>query len=170
MMTGKIFFFHNPKAGGYSLRRMFESHFRPEKQCPIIENDTVGHEQWRGEYAHLPNDTTLHILNLAGFPLLGLAAYLLVKDVNNAAATLANLPTGPLAMACFLGAALYLEFVMPKQRNSGIDSFPEQITFEFSINRPTGHNQIREADAAHATSTLFLYTICGRCISNSESK
>jgi Sulfotransferase family len=51
-MTGKIFFFHNPKAGGVSLRRVFESHFRPEKQCPIIENDKVGHERWRGEYAH----------------------------------------------------------------------------------------------------------------------
>jgi hypothetical protein len=34
---------------------------------------------------------TLHVLNLAGFPLLGLAAYLLVKDVNNAAATVAKI-------------------------------------------------------------------------------
>jgi hypothetical protein len=49
-MTGKIFFFHNAKAGGYSLRRVFESHFRSDKQCPIIENDKVGHERLRGEY------------------------------------------------------------------------------------------------------------------------
>jgi hypothetical protein len=51
-VTNKIFFFHNPKAGGYSLRRVFETHFRTEKQCPIIENDKVGHERLRGEYAH----------------------------------------------------------------------------------------------------------------------
>jgi hypothetical protein len=49
-MTEKIFFFHNPKAGGYSLRRVFESHFRTEKQCPTIENDKVEHERLRGEY------------------------------------------------------------------------------------------------------------------------
>jgi integrase family protein with SAM-like domain len=34
---------------------------------------------------------TLHVLNLAGFPLLVLPAYLLVKDVNNAAATVAKI-------------------------------------------------------------------------------
>jgi hypothetical protein len=50
-MTEKIFFFHNPKAGGYSLRKVFESHFPTETQCPIIENDKVGHEQLSGEYA-----------------------------------------------------------------------------------------------------------------------
>lgn len=50
-MIDKIFFFHNPKAGGYSLRRVFETHFRTEKQCPMIENDKVGHERLRGEYA-----------------------------------------------------------------------------------------------------------------------
>lgn len=33
---------------------------------------------------------TLHILNLAGFPLLGLAAYLVVKDINSVAATVAK--------------------------------------------------------------------------------
>jgi Sulfotransferase family len=51
-MTDKIFFFHNPKAGGSSLRRLFERYFRSEKGCPIIENDKVGHEGSRGEYAH----------------------------------------------------------------------------------------------------------------------
>ena len=50
-MTGKIFFFHNPKAGRSSLRKVFESHFRTEKRCPIIENDKDEHERLRGEYA-----------------------------------------------------------------------------------------------------------------------
>ena len=50
-MIEKIFFFHNPKAGGYSLRRVFECYFRSEEQCPVIENDKVEHEQLRGEYA-----------------------------------------------------------------------------------------------------------------------
>jgi Sulfotransferase family len=50
--TEKIFFFHNPKAGGSSLRRVFETHFPAERRCPIIENDKVGHERLRGEYAH----------------------------------------------------------------------------------------------------------------------
>jgi hypothetical protein len=50
-MTEKIFFFHNPKAGGVSLRTVFESRFSTAKKCPIIENDKVGHERLRGEYA-----------------------------------------------------------------------------------------------------------------------
>ena len=37
--TEKIFFFHNPKAGGSSLRKVFEAHFPAERRCPIIEND-----------------------------------------------------------------------------------------------------------------------------------
>jgi hypothetical protein len=44
-----------------------------------------------GILRHLDWWITLHILNLAGFPLLGLAAYLLVKDVNNAGATVAKI-------------------------------------------------------------------------------
>jgi hypothetical protein len=51
IMTAKIFFFHNPKAGGYSLRRVFENHFLPEQRCPIIENDKIGHERLKGEYS-----------------------------------------------------------------------------------------------------------------------
>jgi hypothetical protein len=51
-VTDKIFFFHNPKAAGYSLRKMFETYFRTEKQCPTIENDKVGHERLRGAYAN----------------------------------------------------------------------------------------------------------------------
>jgi hypothetical protein len=31
---------------------VFEAHFPAERRCPIIENDKVGHERWRGEYAH----------------------------------------------------------------------------------------------------------------------
>jgi hypothetical protein len=50
-MTEKIFFFHNPKAGGVSLRTIFEGHFPPAKKCPIIENDKVGHERLKGDYA-----------------------------------------------------------------------------------------------------------------------
>src|ERR1700759_1567702 len=50
-MTEKIFFFHNPKAGGVSLRAIFEGHFCTAKMCPIIENDKIGHERLRGEYA-----------------------------------------------------------------------------------------------------------------------
>ena len=49
-MSQKIFFFHNPKAGGASLRRVFESHFLPEKRCPIIENNKVEHEELGGDY------------------------------------------------------------------------------------------------------------------------
>jgi Sulfotransferase family len=50
-MANKIFFFHNPKAGGVSLRILFEGRFPTAKRCPIIENDKIGHEQLRGEYA-----------------------------------------------------------------------------------------------------------------------
>ena len=51
-MTDQIFFFHNPKAGGSSLRMVFGSHFSPERQCPVIENDKVGHEQLNGKYGN----------------------------------------------------------------------------------------------------------------------
>jgi hypothetical protein len=50
-MANKIFFFHNPKAGGVSLRILFAGRFPTAKRCPIIENDKIGHEQLRGEYA-----------------------------------------------------------------------------------------------------------------------
>ncbi len=43
---------------------------------------------YRGIVDHISWWTTLHILNLVLFPLIGLAAYLLVKDVNNLAASL----------------------------------------------------------------------------------
>ena len=49
-MSDKIFFFHNPKAGGSSLKRIFESRFPAEKRCPLIENEKVQHEGLRGDY------------------------------------------------------------------------------------------------------------------------
>jgi hypothetical protein len=49
-MSDKIFFFHNPKAGGSSLRRIFESRYPAKKRCPLIENDKVQHEGSRGDY------------------------------------------------------------------------------------------------------------------------
>jgi hypothetical protein len=51
-MSEKIFFFHNPKAGGTSLIRTLESRFPPEKRCPIIENTEVEHNDLSGDYAH----------------------------------------------------------------------------------------------------------------------
>jgi hypothetical protein len=49
-MSEKIFFFHNPKAGGTSLIRTLESRFPPEKRCPIIENTKVEHDGLAGDY------------------------------------------------------------------------------------------------------------------------
>ena len=43
---------------------------------------------------HLPWWITLHLLNLILFPLLGLAAYLLVKDVHNIAASISRFALG----------------------------------------------------------------------------
>jgi hypothetical protein len=49
-MSDKIFFLHSPKAGGVSIRRIIESRFPAERQCPRIENDKVEHESLRGDY------------------------------------------------------------------------------------------------------------------------
>jgi hypothetical protein len=49
-MTDKIFFFHNPRAGGTSLTRVLESRFPPEKRCPIVENTKVEHDDLCGRY------------------------------------------------------------------------------------------------------------------------
>jgi hypothetical protein len=48
--SDKIFFFHNPKAGGTSLIQLFASHFAPEKRCPLIENTQVEHDSLSGDY------------------------------------------------------------------------------------------------------------------------
>jgi hypothetical protein len=50
-MSGKIFFFHNPKAGGTSLISLLASRFPPEKHCPLIENTKVEHDGLSGDYA-----------------------------------------------------------------------------------------------------------------------
>jgi hypothetical protein len=49
-MSKKIFFFHNPKAGGSSLTRVLESYFPSGKRCPIIENTMADHENRGGDY------------------------------------------------------------------------------------------------------------------------
>src|ERR1700730_11586263 len=49
-MSDKIFFFHNPKAGGTSLIRLLASRFPPEKHCPLIENTKVEHDGLSGDY------------------------------------------------------------------------------------------------------------------------
>jgi len=49
-MIGKIFFFHNLKAGGSSLRLIIESRFQAEKQCPLIELNKVDHDDLGGDY------------------------------------------------------------------------------------------------------------------------
>ena len=50
-MIDKIFFFHNLKAGGTSLRLIIESRFEAEKRCPLIELNMVDHEYFCGDYA-----------------------------------------------------------------------------------------------------------------------
>ena len=49
-MIDKIFFFHNLKAGGTSLRLIIESRFQAEKQCPLIELNKVDHDDLGGDY------------------------------------------------------------------------------------------------------------------------
>jgi hypothetical protein len=50
-MIDKIFFFHNLKAGGTSVRLIIESRFHAEKQCPLIELNKVDHDDLCGDYA-----------------------------------------------------------------------------------------------------------------------
>jgi hypothetical protein len=50
-MIDKIFFFHNLKAGGTSLRFIIESRFQAEKRCPLIELNKVDHDDLCGDYA-----------------------------------------------------------------------------------------------------------------------
>ena len=46
-----LFFFHNPKAGGSSIRRVLGSLFPHEEHCPLIENTERDHERRGGDYA-----------------------------------------------------------------------------------------------------------------------
>lgn len=49
--TPGLFFFHNPKAGGTAISRVFRSMFPPEEHCPLIENSERDHERQHGDYA-----------------------------------------------------------------------------------------------------------------------
>jgi hypothetical protein len=46
----KIFFFHNPKAGGTTFRSILDNRFAAEKRCPLIENNKVEHDALFGDY------------------------------------------------------------------------------------------------------------------------
>ena len=50
-MNEKIFFFHNPKAGGSSLTHLMRSRIPAENCCPLIENDAVQHDALSGDYS-----------------------------------------------------------------------------------------------------------------------
>jgi hypothetical protein len=49
-MTERIFFFHNPKAGGSSVTTVLMGRTDPHQSCPLIENDKVQHETLAGDY------------------------------------------------------------------------------------------------------------------------
>jgi hypothetical protein len=51
--TPSIFFFHNPKAGGTSLRHLLERPFRAQQICPDIEDGPIVHETVAGQFAAL---------------------------------------------------------------------------------------------------------------------
>lgn len=46
----KLFFFHNPKAGGTSVVDALSRLFPTERRCPRIENDATEHAQHAGRY------------------------------------------------------------------------------------------------------------------------
>lgn len=50
-MNEKIFFFHNPKAGGTSLAHLIRRTCPSENWCPTIENDAVQHNALSGNYS-----------------------------------------------------------------------------------------------------------------------
>jgi len=47
---GKLFFFHNPKAGGTSVVDALNRLFPEERRCPRIENDATEHAERAGRY------------------------------------------------------------------------------------------------------------------------
>jgi hypothetical protein len=49
-MIERLFFFHNPKAGGTSVASALSGLFPAERRCPRIENDAVEHATHRGRY------------------------------------------------------------------------------------------------------------------------
>jgi len=46
----RLFFFHNPKAGGTAVGHALEAMFAPELRCPLIENTERDHERHAGNY------------------------------------------------------------------------------------------------------------------------
>ena len=46
----RLFFFHNPKAGGSSVNRVLGSMFPPAEHCPLIENTERDHQRRAGNY------------------------------------------------------------------------------------------------------------------------
>lgn len=46
----KIFFFHNPKAGGTSIKTVLEALVPRRERCPQIENDEIDHRKLNGNY------------------------------------------------------------------------------------------------------------------------
>jgi hypothetical protein len=46
----KIFFFHNPKAGGTSIKKVLENLYQKRQRCPQIENDEIDHRNLQGNY------------------------------------------------------------------------------------------------------------------------
>ena len=49
-MIERLFFFHNPKAGGTSVASALAELFEQQRRCPRIENDAVEHAVHRGRY------------------------------------------------------------------------------------------------------------------------
>lgn len=50
LLVERLFFFHNPKAGGTSVVAALERMFSPERRCPTIENDAAEHAARAGRY------------------------------------------------------------------------------------------------------------------------
>ena len=46
----KIFFFHNGKAGGTSIKKVLEDFFPRRQRCPQIEIDEIDHRNLKGDY------------------------------------------------------------------------------------------------------------------------
>jgi hypothetical protein len=49
-MPPRLFFFHNPKAGGTSLSQWFSDFFSKEERAPLIVNDGDRHRALNGQY------------------------------------------------------------------------------------------------------------------------
>jgi hypothetical protein len=54
-LGSRLFFFHNPKAGGTAVGRVMASLFPAEARCPLIENTEREHQDNAGNYAEYSN-------------------------------------------------------------------------------------------------------------------